>query len=625
MPKRLGMFLIALLFTGVLGGSVVLAENELHMQSEQVATQGDLFAQDEILVQFKGIDHPIRIKTIGRGKAIIERTLAQFKNRVDVVYAEPNYIAEALYIPNDPYYGYQWHLDNAVNGGIGMEEAWDINKGSGVTVAVVDTGVAYENYTQSFTKKYYQAPDLAQTSFAQGYDFVNNDTHPNDDNGHGTHVAGTIAESTGNGVGVAGVAPQATIMPVKVLNSSGSGTYADIADGIRYAADHGAKVISMSLGGSSGSQTLEDALAYAYQKGVTIVAAAGNDGHGSVSYPAAYDQYVIAVGATRFDETLAPYSNYGSSLDIVAPGGDTSVDQNGDGYGDGVLQQTFSGQTNNFGYYFFQGTSMATPHVAGVAALVLSHGNAITPLEVRSALEESADDLGALGRDDTYGYGLLNAYQALLWSDNGGGSPPPPPANEPPHADAGNNQSVYVNDSVLFDGSGSSDSDGTVVSYAWDFGNGNSTTTTVSSGVGTNYSTVGVYTVTLTVTDDDGATDTDTATVTVSDVVAGPTLHVSNIVMSGTHRKSGVCRAQSTIYVQDESDSNVSRVTVNGSWSGAYSGSASGYTSNNNRITFTSPYVACGSAFTFTVDSLDKSGYTYDVGQNIETSDSITP
>jgi serine protease len=369
------------------------------------------FVQDEIIVKFKGDVKPFRVIKVPEGK--VAEKIKEYLERRDVIYAEPNYIAYALWVPNDPYYKYQWHLDNPVYGGIHMEKAWDISKGSNsVIVAVVDTGIAYENYGI-----YCKAPDFAQTCFVQGYDFVNNDAHPNDDNGHGTHVAGTIAQSTNNALGVAGIAFNSCLMPVKVLNSQGSGTYANVAAGIRYAVDNGAKIISLSLGGSSDSQVLKDAVKYAYEKGVTVIAACGNDNSSSCVYPAAYDDYVIAVGATQYDETKAPYSNYGPSLDLVAPGGNNNLDQNNDGYADGVLQQTFASRRYcSFGYYFFQGTSMAVPHVSGVAALLIANGNAKTPDEVRAALQQTAEDLGAPGRDDVYGYGLVDAYAALQWT-----------------------------------------------------------------------------------------------------------------------------------------------------------------------------------------------------------------
>ncbi len=380
------------------------------------------FKSNEIIVKFKGDRRFTRI-VIPSGISLLGE-VARFSARSDVEYAEPNFIAKTLEVPNDEFYPFQWHFDNDINGGIGMEEAWDFSNGSGVIIAVIDTGVAYEYYRQSWWRRYYQAPDLADTSFVPGWDFVNGDSHPNDDNSHGTHVAGTLAQSTNNFIGVAGVAHGASLMPLKVLNRYGSGSYADIADAIIWAADNGADVINMSLGGPSPSITLEQALAYAYNQGVTIVAAAGNDEANIVSYPAAYDNYVIAVGATDFNKNLAYYSNYGPSLDIVAPGGDNTADSNNDGYVDGVLQQTFGSSTNDWAYYFFQGTSMASPHVAGVAALIISSGAASTPDEVRTALESTADDLGAAGRDDVFGYGLVNAAAALGWTAGPVDNPP---------------------------------------------------------------------------------------------------------------------------------------------------------------------------------------------------------
>jgi serine protease len=379
-------------------------------------------AAGEVIVKYKG-DSTFHVEKLSPGQTIAEGRRA-FENRTDVEYVEPNYIAEAFMTPNDQYFGYQWNFQK-----INVPSAWDTSTGSGVIVAVVDSGVAYENFSLS-NKNYTRAPDFVSTAFAPGYDFVNNDTHPNDDNGHGTHVTGTIAGSTNNTEGVAGIAYGATIMPIKVLSSNGSGTYDAVANGIRYAADHGAKVINLSLGGPS-AQTLQDAVKYAYDNGVTIVAASGNSGASSVAYPAAYDQYVIAVGATRFDNARASYSQYGSALDLVAPGGDMNVDQNGDGYGDGILQQTFAAPNyGTFGYYFQQGTSMATPHVSGVAALVIAHGNATKPTDVRTAIESTALDLGTAGRDNSFGYGLVNAAAAVAW-----GTPPVDPPVEPPIED----------------------------------------------------------------------------------------------------------------------------------------------------------------------------------------------
>jgi len=225
-----------------------------------------------------------------------------YQANASVEYAEANYIAYALKAPNDELYSHQWHLYNSSYGGIKAESAWNISTGTGVIVAVLDTGIAYENYSEKNPSgslvSYQQAPDLANTLFAAGYDFVNNDEHPNDDSvsGHGTHIAGTIAQNTRNVLGTAGVAFDAYLMPVKVLNRSGAGTYADIAEGIIWATENGAHLINMGFGGSEPSMVLEEALAYSYNRGVTLIAATGNDGIGGVCYPAAYDDYVIAVG-----------------------------------------------------------------------------------------------------------------------------------------------------------------------------------------------------------------------------------------------------------------------------------------------------------------------------------------
>ena len=385
----------------------VVVKFKEHVSSSQIGEFNRRFATKFTRTRRFADFTTLRVPSGLDAKVFAERIQADSQ----VEYAEPNYIAYALMTPNDPYYSYQWHFDNSENGGVHAESAWDTSTGSGATIAIIDTGIAYENYRQWWTR-FEQAPDLAGTCFVDGYDFVNNDKHANDDEGHGTHVAGTAAQKTNNNLGAAGLAHSSCLMPVKVLNRRGRGTYADIAEGIRFAADNGAKVINLSLGGSSDAQVLQDAVAYAYDAGVTIVAAAGNNNTSSVLYPAAYDDYVIAVGATRYDETLAYYSNHGPSIDLVAPGGDLTVDQNGDGYKDGVLQQTFNRNPRDWGYWFYQGTSMASPHVAAAAAMVISNGVS-GPEAVRSALQTTTEDLGSSGRDDTYGWGLLNVAAAL--------------------------------------------------------------------------------------------------------------------------------------------------------------------------------------------------------------------
>ncbi len=298
--------------------------------------------------------------------------------------------------PNDPKFKYQWHLEQ-----IHVKQAWKFAQGAGVTVAVIDTGVA-------------RVPDLAETEIVAGYNFVDNNKNAADDHGHGTHVAGTIAQSTNNGVGVAGIAFKAKIMPIKVLSARGSGSIGGIAEGIRFAADHGAKVINMSLGGPLSSSVLGKAIKYAHDKGVVVVCAAGNDGRGRVSFPAAFPD-AIAVAATQFDESTTFYSNWGKEIDIAAPGGNTRVDQNGDGMNDGVLQNTIvPGDISKNDYLLFMGTSMAAPHVAGVAALLVSQG-VTSPDAVEKVLKASAHAPKIKPKDDAnrYGAGILDAGAAL--------------------------------------------------------------------------------------------------------------------------------------------------------------------------------------------------------------------
>jgi serine protease len=223
-------------------------------------------------------------------------------------------------------------------------------------------------------------------------------------------VAGTIAQSTNNNLGVAGVAYNAHLLPVKVLGANGQGSYEGIIQGIYFAVDQGAKVINMSLAGRAGSQALQEAVQHAHEKGVVVVAAAGNS-NSAVEFPAAYDDYVIAVGSSRFDNGRAPYSNFGPQIDIVAPGGDVGIDQNGDGFADGILQQTFKPQTpGTYTYLFFEGTSMASPHIAGVAALMLALSPNTPPDDIKNIMMQTARNLGP---PEQFGAGLVQARAAL--------------------------------------------------------------------------------------------------------------------------------------------------------------------------------------------------------------------
>jgi serine protease len=311
--------------------------------------------------------------------------------------------------PNDPLYQFQWNFKQ-----VNAEKAWQVSTGRDVTVAVIDTGVAMDDAPDRGITR---PKDLEGTAGVGGYDFVDDDDFAWDGHGHGTHVAGTIAQTTNNEYGVAGLAHSSKIMPLRVLNSRGFGQVSDIADAIRFAADNDAQVINMSLGGPLPSLVLSRAIKDAYNKGVTIVAAAGNGGKRSPSYPAAYNG-VIAVAATQFDKNTTFYSQWGKYVDIAAPGGNTRVDQNGDGRPDGVMQQTLkNGKTDEHDFVLYMGTSMASPHVAAGAALVISQG--IThPDKVEAVLQKTADDSLRDRYDDDkefkerYGAGLMQADKA---------------------------------------------------------------------------------------------------------------------------------------------------------------------------------------------------------------------
>lgn len=315
----------------------------------------------------------------------VAATLARLASLSEVEAAERPVAHEALGFPDDPLYSRQWNLK-----AIGAPVGWRAGGGVGVTVAVIDTGVT-------------QVEDLADTTVLPGVSFVRGEPSPADANGHGTHVAGTIAQATNNGVGVAGVAPQARILPLKALSASGMGTSPWIAAAIDEAADQGAQVINLSLGGGH-SKVVEIAVRKAQERGVIVVAAAGNSGRRGVGYPAALPG-VFGVSAVGPEDGLAPYSSWGPGVILSAPGGDK---RKPDG---GILQDTVDG-SGGHAFRAFQGTSMAAPHVAGAAAVLLGQTGGDEVLTGR-VLREHARDLGAPGPDERFGHGRLDLAAAV--------------------------------------------------------------------------------------------------------------------------------------------------------------------------------------------------------------------
>jgi serine protease len=368
----------------------------------------------------------------------VHAAVARLRKDARVRYAVPNYVAHASgFVPNDPgiqgpggWQELQWNFSGPF--GINAPDAWQqtINAGApggrGVVVAVLDTGVAYENHG-----RYRRDPDLYTGRFTRPYDFVDNDRHPNDENGHGTHVTGTIAQKTNNDLGLTGLAYGVTIMPVRVLDAHGEGDAAAIARAIRYAARNGARVINMSLEFDSSITASQipdivSAIRFAHHKNVTVVGAAGNAAESAVAYPARTSQ-VISVGGTTEHGCEADYSNSGSGLDVVAPGGgdDAPLDDNPsdianchpDERGRDIFQVTFTRDVKSFGLPSnYEGTSMACPHVSAIAALIIATGvigKNPKPQAIEARLKQTSRDLGPPGNDRRYGAGLVDAFAAV--------------------------------------------------------------------------------------------------------------------------------------------------------------------------------------------------------------------
>ncbi len=301
-------------------------------------------------------------------------------------FVEPDdLVVHGLYTPNDPDFS---HSSRAyAQGRINLFQAWDYHQGSSdVVIAVLDTGIA-----------------ITHTEFVgrivPGTDFVNGDAGPNDDHGHGTHIAGIIAANIDNGAGLAGVCPGCMVMPIKVLDENNLGAWSTIAQGIMYAVDNGADIINLSLGSTQSSQTVKNALQYAHDHGVLIVAAAGNQGSSDPFYPAAYPN-VVAVAATDQRDERWPLSNYGDYIDVAAPG-------------DNIYSTAAVDTDPPNGYGSMGGTSMAAPFVAGLAGLLLSQEPSRTITAVVEIIQGSALDLGETGKDRLFGHGRVDAGRAL--------------------------------------------------------------------------------------------------------------------------------------------------------------------------------------------------------------------
>ena len=471
------------------------------------------------------------VQLVGVGAGDETGAINRYGRNPNVLYAERNFVRSipkpvslakpvnhtpgSDLVPGDYYFKEQWALHNSgqefycipwifgelclyigsPDADIDAPEAWAISTGNTVLVAVIDTGIDYTH------------PDL-MFNYAGGVDFVNGDGDPMDDHGHGTHVSGTIAASLNNVTGepsaeegVVGVAPNARIVAYKVCDATGNCSDFAIEQGIAQAISVGAKVINMSLGGAEISQSLTDAVQDAWNAGLVIVAGAGNDGNTNKFYPAALPN-VISVGAYDEDHRRATFSNYGTWVDISAPGNVILSSYP-------MSQCVASGVPGDAGCYnWLSGTSMATPHVSGAAALVWSRGDVTTNSQVVDILLNSADRQGVSGtRLDSWTiHGGLNIHNALSYGLT----------NLSPIANAGPDQTVVDTggdsvESVTLDGSSSSDPDGSVITYEWREGS-NFVAFGATPAV---FLPVGAHTLTLQVTDDRGATASDTVAITV--------------------------------------------------------------------------------------------------------------
>lgn len=485
--------------------------------------------------------------------------------------------------------------------------------GNGIKVAVLDTGIDYNH------------PDL-KANYLGGYDFVNADNDPMDDHSHGTHVAGTVA-ALNNEIGVLGAAPHAGLYAVKVADSSGSCSYSNIIAGINWAVNNNANIITMSLGGTSSSSTLQNACDSAYSKGVVLVGAAGNSG-GAVIYPAAYSS-VIAVSAVDSTNTSPSWSCYGPQVELAAPGVSIKSTMPGGLYG------------------YKSGTSMATPHVTGTVALLISTDIAGTaydannngkwdPAEVRSRLQSTATDLGTAGKDDYYGYGLVNAYAAVR---NLNSAPVTDPEFTPPASVSNLRETGTGTQWIKWEWTNPYDTD---FAYAMLYIDSVFVTNTSQNFYNLTGLTQGtVHTISTRTVDINGninptlMSDAATTDIEPTDPVVTPpetstpvVMYVGDLSLEQQYKVSGKNTfgwAVATVKVVDADGNAVPRANVAGSWSGLTAASVLGATDANGAVVFTSAQVKKPKGtLTFKVTGITCDGYSYDPSLNVYSAKSVT-
>lgn len=490
-----------------------------------------------------------------------------------IAYIEPDCEIKAL---DDEIW---WGVDR-----IDAEKVHSNNKGTGVKVAVIDSGIDYIH------------SDL-NDNYCGGYDFVNGDNDPMDDYWHGTHCAGIIAAED-NGIGILGVAPEVDLYALKVLNSEGSGSLSSLVAAIDWAIDNNIQIISISLGTDYSSSSLEAACNRAYDSGILLVAAAGNDGNSDgtgdcVEYPAKYDS-VIAVTSITSSDLRSSYSSTGPAAELAAPGA--------------IIKSTVPGE----GYLLSSGTSMACPHVAGAAALVWAANPDWSNVLVRARLQETAEDLGAPGRDSWYGFGLVDAEAAAIFI----------PDNTSPIISKVSSEPSFYSAKITWTTDEKSDS---LVKCGTEAGNLNFTASDAAMVLnhslifeGLSAGTTYYYEVQSTDATGNPATDDNNGTYYSFNTTAesqANDMHIGDINMS--LQKSGVnTRASATVSILNITGHPVEGVTVYGSWSGiTVVGDSSGVTGSDGKITFASGWVkkVKQGTFTFTADNVKKEGWIYNL------------